>query len=240
MTGSVTHFEIYAEDDPNELADFYKELFDWQINKVPGIDYFQIETGPPEAGGIRGGLLQRPIQGPRSWVHYVAVDSLDEMVELVQSLGGKLVRQRQPFPRSPGMQSWRTPKATSSPCGRPTRPRFHPWSLRIDATNSVASEHRRGLPSLLAAVAGAVLGGCSYALYSADSISADASSKLILASVGCSLTAVGFATWQAAKARAPRHRFAVEGVAAPLVTVPQLVIAWVPLGRARRSCSRSP
>ena len=99
MTGSVTHFEIYAEDDPSELADFYKELFDWQINKVPGIAYFQIETGPPEAGSIRGGLLERPIQGPRSWVHYVEVDSLDEMVERVQSLGGKLVRPKAAVPK---------------------------------------------------------------------------------------------------------------------------------------------
>ena len=99
MTGSVTHFEIYAGDDPNELAGFYKELFDWQIDKAPGIDYFQIQTGPPEAGGIRGGLLKRPIEGPRSWVHYVAVDSLDEMVERVQSLGGKLVRAKAAVPK---------------------------------------------------------------------------------------------------------------------------------------------
>jgi uncharacterized protein len=99
MTGSVTHFEIYADDDPNELSEFYKELFDWQIEKVPGIDYFQIQTGPPEAAGIRGGLLQRPVQGPRSWVHYVSVDSIDEMVERVQKLGGKLIRAKAAVPK---------------------------------------------------------------------------------------------------------------------------------------------
>jgi predicted enzyme related to lactoylglutathione lyase len=100
MTASVTHFEIYAEDDPNELSEFYKGLFDWQIDKVPGIDYFQIQTGLPEAGGIRGGLLKRPIQGPRSWVHYVAVDALDEMVERVQKLGGKLIREKAAVPKT--------------------------------------------------------------------------------------------------------------------------------------------
>lgn len=98
MTASVTHFEIYAED-PTKLAEFYKELFEWQIDKAPGIDYFQIQTGPPEAGGIRGGLLHRPIPGPRSWVHYVSVESLDEMVELVQSLGGKLIRPKAAVPK---------------------------------------------------------------------------------------------------------------------------------------------
>ena len=98
MTASVTHFEIYAED-PTKLVEFYKELFGWKIDKAPGIDYFQIQTGPPEAGGIRGGLLYRPIPGPRSWVHYVSVESLDETVERVQSLGGKLVRAKAAVPK---------------------------------------------------------------------------------------------------------------------------------------------
>ncbi len=98
MAGSVTHFEIYAEDPPH-LADFYVQLFGWSINKAPGIDYFQILTGPLDAGGIRGGLLHRPIPGPRSWVHYVAVDSVDATVERVQSLGGKLVRAKAAVPK---------------------------------------------------------------------------------------------------------------------------------------------
>jgi predicted enzyme related to lactoylglutathione lyase len=89
MTPSVTHFEIYA-DDLTGLAQFYEELFGWEIAKAPGIDYFQIQTGPPEAGGIRGGMLNRPIPGPRSWVHYVSVDSLDESVDLVQRMGGEV------------------------------------------------------------------------------------------------------------------------------------------------------
>ena len=94
MTGSVTHFEIYAEDDPNKLADFYKELFNWQVDKVPGIDYFQIQTGPRKQGHPRW-LLERPIQGP----HYGAVDSLDEMVGRVQRLGGRLVRPKAALPK---------------------------------------------------------------------------------------------------------------------------------------------
>ena len=61
MTGSVTHFEIYAEDPPH-LADFYVQLFGWKIDKAPGIDYYQIQTGTPEKRGIRGGLLYRPIR----------------------------------------------------------------------------------------------------------------------------------------------------------------------------------
>jgi predicted enzyme related to lactoylglutathione lyase len=97
MPATVTHFEIYAEE-PAGLAEFYKDLFEWKIDKAPGIDYFQIQTGPGEEA-MRGGLLHRPIPGPHSWVHYVSVDSLDEMVERVQSLGGKLLRAKAAVPR---------------------------------------------------------------------------------------------------------------------------------------------
>jgi predicted enzyme related to lactoylglutathione lyase len=98
MTSSVTHFEIYAEHPP-ELAEFYSELFGWKIEKAPGIDYFQINTDPVAGAGIRGGLLQRPIPGPRSWVHYVSVESVDATVERVQSLGGKLIRAKAAVPK---------------------------------------------------------------------------------------------------------------------------------------------
>ncbi|HEY6504484.1 MAG TPA: hypothetical protein VIZ28_10965, partial [Chitinophagaceae bacterium] len=76
MSASVTHFEIYAGD-LNGLAQFYRELFDWKIEQAPGIDYFRIQTGDAGNPGIAGGMLRRPIQGPRSWVHYVHVDSID-------------------------------------------------------------------------------------------------------------------------------------------------------------------
>jgi predicted enzyme related to lactoylglutathione lyase len=98
LSGEVTHFEIYAEE-PTELAEFYKDLFEWKIDKAPGIDYFHVQTGTADSSGIRGGLMRRPIEGPRSWVHYVSVESLDEMVERVQSLGGKLVRAKAAVPK---------------------------------------------------------------------------------------------------------------------------------------------
>ena len=98
MSASVTHFEIYAEDAPG-LAQFYRDLFDWKVEKAPGIDYFRIQTGPPGAPGIGGGLLNRPIPGPRSWVHYVLVDSIDQTIDRLQSLGGKVLRPKAAVPK---------------------------------------------------------------------------------------------------------------------------------------------
>ena len=99
MADSVTHFEIYAED-PDELAEFYRRLFGWRIDKAQGVDYFFIDTKPDRSGAIRGGLLRRPIEGPRSWVHYVHVDDIDETIERVLRLGGTIVRAKAAVPKT--------------------------------------------------------------------------------------------------------------------------------------------
>jgi predicted enzyme related to lactoylglutathione lyase len=99
MTSSVTHFEIYGDNLP-KLSDFYRELFGWGFEKAAGIDYFHIQTGTPEAEGIRGGLMKRPIPGPRSWVHYVSVNSIDKTIDRIQSMGGKVVREKAAVPKA--------------------------------------------------------------------------------------------------------------------------------------------
>jgi len=99
MSALVTHFEIYAED-PDKLADFYRELLGWTIEKAPGVDYFRIQTGPPEARSIGGGLLHRPIEGPRSWVHYVAVESIDQTIDRLRNMGGKVLRGKTAVPKT--------------------------------------------------------------------------------------------------------------------------------------------
>lgn len=98
MVDSVTHFEIYAEE-PEKLVEFYRALFDWHIEKAVGVDYFFIQTSR-EPGAIRGGLLHRPIEGPRSWVHYVHVDSLDDRLARLQHIGGKVVHPKTAVPKT--------------------------------------------------------------------------------------------------------------------------------------------
>jgi uncharacterized protein len=99
MSDAVTHFEIYAKE-PNTLAEFYRELFGWKIEKLAGIDYFRIQTGATDNRGIGGGLLQRSIEGPRSWVHYVSVASIDQTIERLQKMGGKVVREKTAVPKT--------------------------------------------------------------------------------------------------------------------------------------------
>jgi predicted enzyme related to lactoylglutathione lyase len=96
---SVTHFEIYASE-PGKLADFYRSLFGWQLEKAPGIDYWRIQTEPSRTNSFNGGLTYRPIPEPRSWVHYVNVESLDAAIEQVQRLGGQVLRPKTAVPKT--------------------------------------------------------------------------------------------------------------------------------------------
>ena len=52
------------------------------------------------ANGFNGGLTYRPFPGPRSWVHYVHVDSLDHMVAEVVRLGGEVLRSKTAVPKT--------------------------------------------------------------------------------------------------------------------------------------------
>ena len=45
-------------------------------------------------------MLFRPIPGPRSWVHYLHVDSLDQTVERIVALGGSVVRPKAAVPKT--------------------------------------------------------------------------------------------------------------------------------------------
>jgi len=102
---SVAHFEIYA-DDADKLGQFYTSLFDWKIEKMPGMDYGLIKTVetdqkgmPTKAGGINGGILNRPKgYDGHAWINYVNVDSLDASVERAQKLGAKLMKPKTAVP----------------------------------------------------------------------------------------------------------------------------------------------
>ena len=96
MPHLVTHFEIFGEE-PARLAEFYRSLLGWQIEKAPGIDYWRIHTGPD---GLDGGLTFRPIAEPRSWVHYLHTDSVDDTVAEVVALGGSVVRPKTAVPKT--------------------------------------------------------------------------------------------------------------------------------------------
>ncbi len=101
MNGSVVHFEV-PFDDGDRARSFYRDVFGWQIQPMPGMDYTIVSTGPAgddgmpgEPGYIGGGMFQRA--APNSTpVVVMAVDDIDATLAEVEARGGATVRPKEP------------------------------------------------------------------------------------------------------------------------------------------------
>ena len=83
------HFEILA-DDVEKVADFYREVLDWEISLWEGPKpYWLVNTGPDETSGINGGLMHRHFSQPV--INTIEVESLEEMLRKVEEAGGQKV-----------------------------------------------------------------------------------------------------------------------------------------------------
>ena len=98
MEHSITHFEIYG-DDPQQIAEFYGRIFDWRVERMPGLSYWRIFPQANETASLHGGVTHRALSGLNGWLLYVNVSSLDETVDLVQQLGGSVVRKKTAIPK---------------------------------------------------------------------------------------------------------------------------------------------
>jgi predicted enzyme related to lactoylglutathione lyase len=101
MSGRVVHFEI-PFDDGDRARGFYKELFGWQVQAMPELDYTIVSTGPSgdegptEPGYIGGGMISRRQAASAGPVVVVDVDSIDSTLERISGLGGSTVVGRTP------------------------------------------------------------------------------------------------------------------------------------------------
>jgi predicted enzyme related to lactoylglutathione lyase len=93
MSARVVHFEV-PFDDADRARDFYRDVFDWQIQPMPEMNYTIVSTGPAtdqgmpaEPGYIGGGMLQRqdPVTTP---VITLQVDDIDATLVAVEKHGG--------------------------------------------------------------------------------------------------------------------------------------------------------
>jgi predicted enzyme related to lactoylglutathione lyase len=103
MDNTIIHFEIPAAD-AEKLKKFYEGLFGWKIEKYPGpMEYWMIHTVPvDEEGmllrpGVNGGMVKKE-RAEQKPVNYISVESIDESIEKVKELGGKIVVQKQEVP----------------------------------------------------------------------------------------------------------------------------------------------
>lgn len=92
----VVHFEI-PYDDQSRAQKFYEDVFGWQINKFPEMDYHLVTTTPTdekmkptEPGAINGGMLPKDPTGPHP-VIVIDVPSVEDHLQKIESAGGKIV-----------------------------------------------------------------------------------------------------------------------------------------------------
>lgn len=98
MSARVVHFEV-PFDDADRARSFYREVFDWQIQAMPEMNYDMVstgpvgDTGPTEPGYIGGGMLQReaPVTSP---VITLDVDDIDATLAEVVKHGGEVATEK--------------------------------------------------------------------------------------------------------------------------------------------------
>ena len=99
MSGRVVHFEV-PFDDGDRPRTFYRDVFGWQIQPMPEMDYTIVSTGPAgedgmpgEPGYIGGGMFQREGELDRP-VITIDVDDIDKALATVEQHGGSAVGEK--------------------------------------------------------------------------------------------------------------------------------------------------
>jgi len=111
MGRPVVHFEIHGKDG-KKLQEFYKALFEWEIDDNNPMQYGMVaagQGGPPE--GIGGGIAQSDAAPMVTF--YVQVVSLDETLKKAESMGGKTVMPPMDVPGGPTMAQLQDPEGNT-------------------------------------------------------------------------------------------------------------------------------
>lgn len=96
MGKPVVHWELWSKD-PEKLSTFYSDVFDWEIEHIPEMNYRMVSTGGE--GGINGGIMT-PQEGPwpGNMAFYIDVDDLASYREKIVSAGGKIIVEEMDVP----------------------------------------------------------------------------------------------------------------------------------------------
>jgi uncharacterized protein len=87
MANPVVHWEVVGRDGPG-LQRFYGELFGWNVQNHPEMNYGIVEA--QDGTGIGGGIGQSP-DGGGHVTFYVAVDDPQAYLDRAEQLGGRTV-----------------------------------------------------------------------------------------------------------------------------------------------------
>lgn len=91
---NIVHVEIPAVN-TGSAGEFYQGLFGWKIVPMPEMNYVMWEAGDGTGGGFPGVSAENPAG---QVLVYIASEDIDEDLEKVAQLGGKVVREKTEIP----------------------------------------------------------------------------------------------------------------------------------------------
>jgi predicted enzyme related to lactoylglutathione lyase len=92
---NIVHVEIPAAN-VEAAGQFYQELFGWKIQPMPEMNYTMWEAGDGDAYG--GFPLASPENPAGQVLIYIASDDIDEDLDKVKELGGKVIHEKAEIP----------------------------------------------------------------------------------------------------------------------------------------------
>jgi predicted enzyme related to lactoylglutathione lyase len=95
MGRPVMQWQILARN-PDREAEFYKKLFDWEVNTNNALNYRMVDTGSER--GINGGIWPAPPEAHPLVSLYVEVDNVGTYVDRAAKLGAKTLLPPQKLP----------------------------------------------------------------------------------------------------------------------------------------------
>lgn len=88
MSHRIVHVELAAEDRA-ELGRFYQDVFGWQLQEYPEMNYTTFSSGD---GSLGGGFSPVSEHNPRgSVVIYIETDDINATLEQIKQEGGETV-----------------------------------------------------------------------------------------------------------------------------------------------------
>ncbi|MEW6586542.1 MAG: VOC family protein [Nitrospirota bacterium] len=88
MANPFIHIELQSSD-VEKSKKFYKSLFDWKLEEIPGLDYAIINVGE----GTGGGMMKNPGPGlPDNWLPYILVHDVMASTKKARSLGAAICK----------------------------------------------------------------------------------------------------------------------------------------------------
>lgn len=94
MASKITHVEFMGADGDKQ-ASFYKDIFGWESEGVPGFDQYYMVSSDIGVGAAVG---KGPEQSPSYLTVYLDVDDIDETLARIEGSGGSVVMPRTVIP----------------------------------------------------------------------------------------------------------------------------------------------